>query len=328
MASTERRQKCSGLQYCSAAIASWVVLAMLLGSSSPGVVEIDGRRLQFATDLLSKFSPAGSTTNGIRQISIIGERHSGTRWLYEHIGECFNHSIPVKRHLTRYKHWFQYQNSSKYPKGTIVMGQFRHPFDWLEAMRKIPHHASNHIDLEWKEFLSKEWNTPRIGLDLEYINATSKPTCQQDFKFDEVNSCFLEPLPKKAYSKLRYSNNQPFYELKQDGSGTPFSNIMEMRAAKIRNFVRVKEYDGIVDFWPTQYEQLVVEGTDALLSRLEELTGTKRDCTASPPQSRQRRPLKREFVEYVNSHLDWSAENLVGYKPPKDLAEKEATPII
>lgn len=35
----------------------------------------------------------------IRQISLIGERNSGTRWSWQHLSECFNHSIPVSSFL-------------------------------------------------------------------------------------------------------------------------------------------------------------------------------------------------------------------------------------
>ena len=34
--------------------------------------------------------------NNIKAIAILGERNSGTRWLWTHLNECFNHSIPEK----------------------------------------------------------------------------------------------------------------------------------------------------------------------------------------------------------------------------------------
>ena len=54
-----------------------------------------------------------------------------------HLNKCFNHSIPIKRRLTRYKHWFQDENvDEKIVNGTLVLAMFRNPFEWIEAMRK------------------------------------------------------------------------------------------------------------------------------------------------------------------------------------------------
>ena len=170
---------------------------------------------------------------------------------------------------------------------------------------------TSHIGLTWKDFLTKPWTTERVGLDLNATNATK---CKQDFKYNEVNSCYREPLPEGSYAKIQYSNNQPFYELKRDGSGEPFANIMELRSAKIRNFLQVKYYQGIADLWPIQYEYMLHEGTEPLITRLEEITGLKRNCEAVPAQdNRPSRPLSVPFIEYVDYHLDWSAEKFIGY---------------
>jgi hypothetical protein len=176
-------------------------------------------------------------------------------------------------------------------------------------MRNVPHHSPAHLNLKWSEFIVKPWTTERVGLDL---NQTWP--CQEDFEYNQIVSCNVEPLPKEIYGpKIRYSEHQPFYELKQDGSGKPFANIMEMRAAKIRNFLEVREYVGIADVWTIQYEYLLSKGTDHLLTKIEEWTGVKRQCVAYEPQSRRKRPLSRTFAKYINQHLDWSAEGLIGY---------------
>jgi len=178
-------------------------------------------------------------------------------------------------------------------------------------MRNVPHHAPAHINLKWQDFLEKEWAIERMGLDLELDDDAE---CQEDFAFNQIISCSLEPMPKSYYQhKLRYSENQPFYELRQDGSGKPFKNIMEMRAAKIRNFLSVRDYEGIADVWTVQYEYLLTKGTDHLLTKIEEWTGVQRECTAIPAQNRRKRPLSRTFAKYINQNVDWSAEGLIGY---------------
>jgi len=74
--------------------------------------------------------------NEIKVISILGERNTGTTWMYEHLNKCFNHTIPIKRRLTRYKHWFQDEKiGSPIINQTLVLSMFRNPFEWTEAMR-------------------------------------------------------------------------------------------------------------------------------------------------------------------------------------------------
>jgi hypothetical protein len=167
----------------------------------------------------------------IQQISILGERNSGTRWTFDHISECFNYSIPVKRTLTRYKHWFQYNNPDKYPHDTLVIAQFRNPYDWLKAMEHVPHHSPAHLrtaltadtDMrssgnDWKIFLTKPWTTNRTGEDLKLFG---NETCQEDFPYQDIVSCVIEPLPHEHYNHtIRYSEHQPFYEM-IPGTGKP-----------------------------------------------------------------------------------------------------------
>lgn len=40
-------------------------------------------------------------------ISLLGERHSGTNWITDHLQECFGVRIKVRDEYTRCKHWFQ-----------------------------------------------------------------------------------------------------------------------------------------------------------------------------------------------------------------------------
>lgn len=40
-------------------------------------------------------------------IHVLGERHSGTKWITQHLEECFNHTADIRRGLTRWKHWFR-----------------------------------------------------------------------------------------------------------------------------------------------------------------------------------------------------------------------------
>jgi hypothetical protein len=118
----------------------------------------------------------------IRNIRLVGERHSGTSFLTRYLKECFP-SQSVGDFFLNHKHWFQptpeyvVQSSKRYGKfglsptllnnldaktwwqvgnseepknefnDTLVIAIFRNPYDWIEAMRLRPHHWSNHVKL-------------------------------------------------------------------------------------------------------------------------------------------------------------------------------------
>ena len=251
----------------------------------------------------------------IKMISLLGERNSGTRWTSSHLEECFSHAIEVRTKLTRYKHWFQYPAPYRYPHETLVIAQFRNPYDWLKAMQHVPHHAPDHLqyrpDDRWMEFLTSTWTMERIGTDK--VNKTRR--CQEHFEYKDIISCDVEPLPRSEYKKLDYSRHQPFYEMRNDGSGKPYDNIMEMRTDKIRNFLSIKHYDGIADVWAVQYEYFLTKGTQELLDEITRWTGIEPNCTARPPQQRRNRPVEREMADFIRGHLNWTVEAWIGYGP-------------
>mmetsp|Transcript_30620 Transcript_30620/g.46987 ORF Transcript_30620/g.46987 Transcript_30620/m.46987 type:complete len:344 (+) Transcript_30620:279-1310(+) len=296
-----------------------VIVACVVMISKAGKMESDSADVT----ITNKKGQTYTLKHGdIRQISILGERNSGTRWTYAHLADCFNETgIHVTRNLARYKHWFQYENSSRYPADTLIVAQFRNPYDWIEAMHKVPHHSPSHMNLDWKEFVTKTWTTERFGTDLNITDPLHM--CQEHFYYRDIISCDLNPKPAESYDhKLHYSENQPFYEMRNDGSGKPYENIMELRADKIRNFMETKDYKNVRDMWVTQYEYLVSKGTKALLDRITDLTGIDYDCKPYEPQNRRKRPIAVDFAKYLNEHLDWDAEELIGYKKqnpePKD----------
>lgn len=239
--------------------------------------------------------------------------------------------------MTRYKHWFQYDNPSKYVHDTLVLAQFRNPYDWLKAMEHVPHHSPAHLrthpqatvhstnaDNDWYTFLTKPWTTERVGKDLELFG---NETCQDDFHYRDVVSCFVEPLPPESYNyTIRYSEHQPFYEHRNDGSGEPYDNILELRTDKIRNFLSVANYQGVADSWAIQYEYLLSKGTKHLLSRISEWTGVDYQCDPKPPQNRKQRKSRRisaPFARHVREHLNWTVEGWIGYEMDMSREDEE-----
>lgn len=228
-----------------------------------------------------------------------------------HLVDCFNHSIPVEKKFSRYKHWFQPHDYFRYPHDTLVIAEFRNPYDWLLAMHNVPHHSPAHAGLEMKDFLSKPWTTKRVGLDMQL---KGNEMCQHHFRYKDVISCVHKPEPNVPVDN-RHSLDKPFYEMRNDGSGEPYANIMEMRSDKIRNIMEIKDFPGVADLWMVQYEYMLAHGTQEILDRITEWTGVEAKCDAYPPQFRRQRNVTEDFVRYVTAHLNWTVEEYVGYEP-------------
>ena len=194
-------------------------------------------------------------------------------------------------------------------------------------MERVPHHSPNHLrlaanasvdsrmsDNDWRIFLTKPWTMPRVGKDLKM---RGDEMCQDNFRYKDIVSCALEPLPASHYKhKVRYSEHQPFYEMKNDGSGEPYANLLELRTDKIRNFLSLGERTGIADVWVLQYEYLLAHGTSDLIARLEEWTGETAQCAPKPPQQRRQkktRVISPDFAAHVREHLNWTVEGWIGY---------------
>jgi hypothetical protein len=255
-----------------------------------------------------------------------------------HLSDCFGHALPVYKRLTRYKHWFQYEDPKKYRHDTLVIAQFRNPYDWLKAMEHVPHHSPAHMrtkegssvhsitsENDWKIFLTKSWTMERVGMDLLLPPNT---TCQEGFRYQDIISCVEEPLPESYYNwTQRYSEHQPFYEMRNDGSGEPYANILELRTDKIRNFLSTADYAGVADAWVVQYEYLLSRGTDHLLQKIAEYTGIEPKCKPIPPQNRKQkksRYISQQFAAHVRKHLNWTVEGWIGYEVEMSREEEQA----
>jgi len=252
----------------------------------------------------------------ILDIRLLGERNSGTNWVDSILSECFPTMNTASR-LTRWKHWFQEDGVDGIVHNrTLVVAQFRNPYDWSTAMRKMPHHSPSHVRLKWPQFMTKTWTTSRPESDKNYMNDTGTP-CQDFFNVREIIAC--ERHPVDFHPKIKaYSSDKPIYEMKK--SGDPYDNILDLRAAKIYNHLSVKEWPWVADVLVVQYERLLLEGTAFFIRRVEELTGVEAQCEPAPPQPERlekRRKIERDWMELITKNTDWEAEALIAYSPAK-----------
>lgn len=272
----------------------------------------------------------------LKMISLIGERNSGTRWISNHLKECFSSSVKVEHRLVRHKHWFQHDilPDIRINNKTLVIALFRNPIDWVDAMRRRPHHAPMHFQKHWSEFVQIPWTLPkRPDLDVTFIEHkkrkhmnSTKAFCHENFLPHQLVSCIKYPFPtKQDYKKYlknhnlgnvlpSFSGNLPRYELKENGR--PYASILEMRAAKIKNFLSIKDWDWIMHVHVEQYERLLQEGTSHLLDYITSITGVSANCTPIPPQIRShKQSLDPDYINWMNHNVDWNTEELIGYIP-------------
>jgi hypothetical protein len=189
-------------------------------------------------------------------------------------------------------------------------------------MQATPHHAPDHLDIkDWKEFVTKKWTMKRFGKDLNMTedekSGEAGPVCQEDFFYRDIISCQTRPYPDDYWEnrKHRYSEHQPFYEMRNDGSGEPYDNVLDMRAAKIENFLETKKFPWVEDVWVIRYESLLKEGTAHLIEVIERATGIRSTCKASPPQNRKKRDINPGLKKWLldEEHVDWGLEKKIGY---------------
>ena len=257
----------------------------------------------------------------VTRIALLGERNSGTRWIYSELNKCFNHTLTVTRDLVRYKHWFQHDDGRPH-SNVLVISMFRDPYFWVEAMRRVPHHSPLHLNLEWQEFVTKPWTMPRPERDLKYQNETG-PVCQQQFHYNEIISCVPGEKPEGWVPEKGvtfFSGHQPQYELKVDGSGEPYASIIDLRRDKILNFVSVAEWDWVSKVMIIRYEDLLQKGTADFVRQIEEITGVKATCPGTLPQDRAQRELDSDYIQWMNANVDWEVEGMIGYSKMEPFA--------
>jgi len=145
--------------------------------------------------------------------------------------------------------------------------------------------------------------------------------CTEYYHYWEIVSCVrgsrIDPDFKEMYKNNRkvifVNGHLPFYELNRDQTGTPYESVLDLRRDKIQNFLSVKHWHWVTDLIPVNYEKLLHEGMDFLIKDIEQRLGETRACNVFPPQVRMHNPLTLEYLHYIDDHVDWDTEALVGY---------------
>ncbi len=229
----------------------------------------------------------------------------------------------------RFKYWFQEEDLTEVPENSaVVVAVFRDPYDWVEAMRIEPLHAHDHLHLSeveggwyarplgWKEFVTKPW----IGRRGEADRTTGRTNrgmngarCADSYSFYDAVPCSAED------SSSVEGLGEYKYEYRRDRSERGFSSIVDLRREKILNHLSVADFRGTRAFLPFRFEDANDDGVLALIRSLEEATGTKAKCDATPDFASDERnntdieELRADYVEWMDRFVDWDVESLIGY---------------
>ena len=275
-------------------------------------------------------------------VHILGERNSGTKWLQGELQQCFprnNFHFKAKRDFIRSKHFFQPIRPTDETK-SIIVSLFRHPVDWVAAMREAPYHSPRHtqgfdkvttraIPMPWREFVRTSWATKRTEFDLELIRqgrlgeTVSGDVCVEHFALDEVVPCrYNLSTSDNAVLQIppnRFRGYEPIYELRRDHSGRPFANILELRREKIVNFaLEVPLLMQLGGYAAVRYEDMLRNGTRFILEHVARMMGMDElpaGCRVTDPQPDRisKRIIDPEFRRYVEEHVDVATERILGY---------------
>lgn len=248
----------------------------------------------------------------LRRITIVGERNSGVDWLQSNVAKCFP-QLEVTDSFSRSSHWFQSMELHDASTPTIVLQVVLNPYDWVDAMRTSPRNMPEHIDLEWKDFVTKSWTMERPSDDRKGIDVRNKydRICQQSFTYDEVVPC-----QRNEYVS---SIQNPVYELNDNGNGKPYSNILELRSAKIRNHQMVASWVNVTSHMVVLYEDMSKDdGFQRLIRRVKREVGVDFSCDLTDPSLKSpifwKGNLDPDYIVWLNKHLDWQIEYFIGYE--------------
>eukprot|EP00613_Pedinella_sp_CCMP2098_P026079 CAMPEP_0171705316 /NCGR_PEP_ID=MMETSP0991-20121206/13126_1 /TAXON_ID=483369 /ORGANISM="non described non described, Strain CCMP2098" /LENGTH=661 /DNA_ID=CAMNT_0012294841 /DNA_START=41 /DNA_END=2027 /DNA_ORIENTATION=- len=261
--------------------------------------------------------PTAPRLNKIERVVVVGERNTGTNWLFRTLEENFN--TTVLNHFCGWKHFFHHPSQcSKIERSqkntTLAIVLWKNVFDWTLSMHRNPYHMHMHFRNSFASFvrrpmalvdtyaLSSDPNllrdragegsgrqaqpaadtrsTPAAAL----IEFNHKPLAHNlsTNSFDNLTQYDLF-CPESPQHLAEYS--PPFYELNPD-TQRPFANLVRMRSAKIKNFKNMQTWMPNVDH--IRFEELLNDGGQGALDWLERVA----DKWGLQPRLKRRRRRK------------------------------------
>jgi hypothetical protein len=214
----------------------------------------------------------------------------------------------LKSNTTTRKRFLQ-KNNQIMMKGTREGGRNVGPYSVHKSF-------FNHSKLDWDEFVKQ----PMCLVD-EDTNQKDR-LCQKGYKFRTISPCTrtisykppsLKKIPGSFLKHLPWSVNDVVYELRPDGQ--PYEHPLQLRAAKIENFLGVVDEWELGGFGVLQYEELLLPRLETVIQQISVALKREADCGELPTSSKKRYSLPVEFRYWVKEHADWAQESRIGYSP-------------
>jgi hypothetical protein len=161
-----------------------------------------------ATVELFKYNKFYTTINNssIKNFTIYGERHSGTKWLEKLISRSFD--IPVTWKY-EHKHFFGCCDWEKLniAKNTLFIGIVRNIYNWIGGMRKMPYHLSSKNVIDIRPWQSNIGITPHGSFCDSHWYTKKKYADIFDMRSDKVEFLYLYmPYLVDNYIFIRYED--------------------------------------------------------------------------------------------------------------------------
>jgi hypothetical protein len=284
-----------------------------------------------------------NNNNQIREVHILGERNSGTKFITQFLQQCYPSTISgikVHRDLIRSKHFFQPIWPLHDFTHSLIVVVVRDPIEWMAAMRENPYHSPSHIHgftkngnvipLPWSKFVNKTWTTESTTIDrtLQGINRTNAQ-CPYKFRYHEVKPCILTVKSLRGppwylpISKMR--GYAPVYEQRR---GKPYDHLLQLRSDKIVNWVlQIPLIMQIGGFILVRYEDILTHGNGFFLKQVNAIIHNRSidsqndqplpdHCSIIEPQPDRigKRYIPPAFKEWISHNLDVETERLLGYR--------------
>ena len=174
----------------------------------------------------------------------------------------------------------------------------------------------NHSKLDWDEFVKQPMRLVDEDTDQK------DRLCQKGYKFRTISPCTetmsykppsLKKIPGSFLKHLPWSVNNVIYELQPDGQ--PYEHPLQLRAAKIENFLGVVDEWELGGFGVLQYEDLLQPRLENVLQKISVALNNEAVCGELPIISKKLYSLPVEFRSWVKENADWAQEARIGYSP-------------
>ena len=183
-----------------------------------------------------------------------------------------------------------------------------------------------HDLLDWKDFVDRPLYLEERP---ETADDRALKLCQMGYAPDTVSPCqrninyvpkSLQNIPKAFLRHLPFDTHNPVYE-HNPTNGIPFENLLQLRAEKVRNFLRLPERWEMAGIGFIHYENLLGEKLKFLIEDISAALGSHEDinqmkvahCPSLPHFEKISYNLTTDFRDWITKTAEWDVETLIGF---------------